>query len=60
MEEDCGGGQGLNWAVEPRRESDDVSLLNCVVEILSEVQSSDSDNEIRDTQESDPESGVSD
>jgi hypothetical protein len=19
MEEDCGGGQGLNWAVEPRR-----------------------------------------
>jgi hypothetical protein len=21
MEENCGGGQGLNWAVEPRRES---------------------------------------
>jgi hypothetical protein len=20
MEENCGGGQGLNWAVEPRRE----------------------------------------
>jgi hypothetical protein len=20
MEEDCGGGQGLSWAVEPRRE----------------------------------------
>jgi hypothetical protein len=22
MEEDCRGGQGLNWAVEPKRESD--------------------------------------
>jgi hypothetical protein len=22
MEEDCGGGQGLSWAVEPRRERD--------------------------------------
>jgi hypothetical protein len=31
MEEDCGGGQGLSWAVEPRRERErerKVSVIN--------------------------------
>jgi hypothetical protein len=28
MEENCGRGQGLNWAVEPRR---DLHMLYCVV-----------------------------
>jgi hypothetical protein len=23
MEEDCGGGQGLSWAVEPRKEEEE-------------------------------------
>jgi hypothetical protein len=27
MEEDCGGGQGLSWAVEPRRERENVHSL---------------------------------
>jgi hypothetical protein len=26
MEENCGGGQGLNWAVGPRRERDRESI----------------------------------
>jgi hypothetical protein len=31
MEEDCGGGQGLGWAVEPRRERE---LLKCPLNAL--------------------------
>jgi len=27
MEEDCGGGQGLSWAVEPRGEREKVKLM---------------------------------
>jgi hypothetical protein len=31
MEEDCGGGQGLSWAVEPRRERMVWLLLNYII-----------------------------
>jgi hypothetical protein len=27
MEEDCGGGQGLSWAVEPRKEEEEVYYI---------------------------------
>jgi hypothetical protein len=30
MEEDCGGGQGLSWAVEPRRERERKSQSSSV------------------------------
>jgi hypothetical protein len=33
MGEDCGGDQGLNWAVERRRETD---LLNPTIDKLSQ------------------------
>jgi hypothetical protein len=34
MEEDCGGGQGLSWAVEPRREREKYAgFLNREIEV---------------------------
>jgi hypothetical protein len=31
MEEDCGGGQGLSWAVEARRETERWIILKWIV-----------------------------
>jgi hypothetical protein len=39
---------------------DDMSVLPCVAENLSEVESSDTNDEIGNNQESDPKSGTSD
>jgi hypothetical protein len=38
MEEDCGGGQGLSWAVEPRRENNVRYIMKiCVIKYRSSL-----------------------
>jgi hypothetical protein len=47
MDENCGGGQGLHWAVEPRREKDNTNIclklfyiITCTLHIKSNIYNS--------------------